>query len=160
MDSLSKKIVNALQGDIPLTREPYREMARNLGLSQQELLERLTKMKKNGQLKRVGAVLYHRRAGFVANAMVAWRVPEDRAEEVGQIMASFPEASHVYQRPAFPQWPYNLYTMIHGTSREECEHVVEKISLETGITEYEVLYSTREFKKTSMKYFDDEECDH
>jgi len=154
VDALTKKIVSALQGDIPLVREPYRQLARELGISEGELLERLSRMKSDGLLRRVAAVLRHRRVGFVANAMVAWRVPEEEVEDAGQAMASFPEASHVYRRPAFPDWPYNIYTMIHGTSREECEEVVEKMSSVTGIGDCVVLYSTREFKKTSMDYFE------
>ncbi len=155
MDSLSKKIITAIQGDIPLTREPYRELAREVGISQEELLNRLTQMKKDGLLKRVGAILHHRRSGFVANALVAWCVPEEIVEDIGHLMASYTEASHVYQRPSHAGWPYNIYTMIHSTSREKCEKVVKKISMDSGIKDYLILYSTREFKKTSMKYYAD-----
>ncbi len=154
MDDLSRKIIIALQGDIPLTPEPYKELAADIGISQQALLDHLEQMRENGLLKRIGAILNHRKAGFVANAMVAWCVPEERIEEVGEAMAAFNEASHIYQRPAYSEWPYNLYTMIHGETCEECEKVVEKMAHLTGIYEYEILYSTREFKKTSMRYFE------
>lgn len=153
VDPLTRKIVAALQGDIPLVQEPYRELAREIGISAEELLQRLQELKERGILKRVGAVLRHRQAGFVANAMVAWRVPEEKVDEAGREMASFQEASHVYQRPVYEGWPYNLYTMIHATSREECEEIIGRISSCIGINEYTVLYSTREFKKTSMNYF-------
>ncbi len=153
-EGLQKKIVTALQGDIPLEKEPFKEVAHELGLTQDELLKYLKHMKSEGSLRRVGAVLYHRHAGYVANAMVAWKVPDDMIDKTGYVLASFMEASHVYRRPAYPQWPYNIYTMIHGTSRESCENTVQRMARAVGIDDFIILYSTREFKKTSMTYYD------
>ena len=153
--SLQKKLIKALQGDIPLEKEPFREIAVELGLSQEELLEQIKGLKEQGILRRLGAVLYHRQAGFVANAMVAWKVPDEKADSTGELFASFSEASHVYRRPAYPEWPYNLYTMIHGTSREDCESTIENMARKVGVDDYKILYSTREFKKTSMRYYPD-----
>lgn len=108
-------------------------------------------------MRRFGAILHHRKAGFSSNVMVVWVVPDDKCEEAGKVMASFPQVSHCYKRTPLVQWPYNMYTMIHGQTKEECETVVSDISRITGIYEFELLYSTKELKKTSMKYFT--ECD-
>ena len=104
-------------------------------------------------MRRFSAVLHHRKAGFRANAMAVWRVPEERAVEVGQIMAQNPAVTHCYQRPTFPDWPYTHFTMIHAPTKAECEAIADEISHETGITDFQVLYSTREFKKTRVRYF-------
>lgn len=153
MDELEKKIVSRLQGDIPLREEPFKEIAKELGIEERFLLSKLFDMKEEGLLRRVGAILRHRQAGFEANAMVAWKVPGEKVDKVGKIMAKFKEASHVYERPTYPEWPYNIFTMIHSTTVEECEKIIEEISRVTGISEYKRLYSTREYKKTSMQYF-------
>ncbi len=156
-ERLQKKLVTALQGDIPLEKEPFKAIADRLGLSQEELLKYLEHMKSEGILRRIGAVLYHRHAGYVANAMVAWKVPEKIIDQTGQTLASFTETSHVYRRPAYSRWPYNLYTMIHGTSRTDCEKTIHHMARRVGISDFIILYSTREFKKTSMTYFQDPE---
>ncbi len=153
MTSLDKRIIAQLQENLPLTRAPYAELAQELGITEDELLSKLQEFKAKGMLRRVGAVLSHRRAGYTGNVMCAWRVSVDKVEETGRLMASFPQASHVYQRPVYPDWPYNMFTMIHGRSRQECEAVVEEIAQKTGIKDYALLYSIREFKKSSMKYF-------
>lgn len=153
LTSLDKRVIARLQEDLPLTRTPYADLAKELGMTEDELLSRLQWFKETVMLRRVGAVLSHRRAGYTGNVLCAWRVPADQVEEAGRLMASFPQASHVYQRPVYPDWPYNIYTMIHGRSRQECEAVVEEIAQKTGIKEYALLYSVKEFKKSSMKYF-------
>jgi DNA-binding Lrp family transcriptional regulator len=153
LTDLDKKIIARLQGELPLTLTPYADLARELGMAEEALLARLGEFKAQGVLRRLGAVLYHYRTGYSANGMCAWRVPPDRVEEAGQIMASFPQASHVYQRPVYPDWPYNLFTMLHGRTREELENVAREIAALTGIADYTILYSTREFKKASMRYF-------
>lgn len=148
-----KEIVRLLQGDIPLERRPFAQLAEQLSLDEEELLEELRHLQKEGYLRRVGAILYHRRAGFTHNAMVAWKVEEEKIEEVGKRMASSPHTTHVYQRVTHPEWPYNLYTMIHGGSREECQKIAAELSRDTGRDDYLLLFSTREFKKSSMRYF-------
>ena len=104
-------------------------------------------------MRRFSAVLHHRKAGFKANAMAVWRVPEERSEEVGSIMATSPWVTHCYERPTFPDWPYTHFTMIHGTSKKQCLDAVSDISENTGITDYQLIYSTREYKKTRVRYF-------
>jgi siroheme decarboxylase len=153
LTALDKKIISMLQDDLPLDPEPFEKMASDAGLSVDELIKKIGEYLDNGLLRRLGAVLYHQNAGFKANAMCGWVVPEERISEVGLIMASFKEASHVYQRPTYTDWPYNIFTMLHGKSSNEIEKIARNISENTKVSSYEILYSIREFKKTSMKYF-------
>ena len=148
-----KKFIRLLQGDIPLTARPFREIARRIGISEDRCLEMGREFKAKGYIRRFGATLRHRQAGFNANGMGVWVVPERDRERVGKIMASFKEVTHCYERPAFEGWPYNLFTMIHGRTKEECFEIAGRISKATGITDYRLLFSSREFKKTSMRYF-------
>jgi len=148
-----KEIIARLSGDLPEGREPFKVLARQLGLEEEDLLRKIKEWKQQGVIRRFGAILNHRVAGYGENAMVVWRVPEERSREVGKIMASFPEVSHCYERAIQPDWTYNLFTMIHGRTRDECEKIAENISKDVGITDYRLLYSTRQFKKISMKYF-------
>jgi len=153
LSPLDKKIINRLQEDIPLTTNPYKDMAEELDMDEDELITKIKKYNKTGILKRIAAILYHRQAGFTANAMVVWKVNNEDIHSIGEYMASIPEVSHCYERISYPFWDYNLYTMIHEKDIEKCNKIIEDISASTGITDYRVLYSTRELKKTSMKYF-------
>ncbi|KNY28057.1 AsnC family transcriptional regulator [Pseudobacteroides cellulosolvens] len=155
LNDLDRKIIRILQEDILLQKEPFKAIAKDLDINEDALLERIHSLKEQKILRRIGAILHHRKAGFSHNAMVVWVVPEERSEEIGKLMASFSQISHCYKRVTFRDWPYNLYTMIHGQSKEECEEVVCNIAKITGVNEYEILYSTKELKKTSMKYFID-----
>lgn len=146
-------VIKELQGDIPVSATPYAEIAARLGIGEEELLDRLRSYVRRGWLRRIGAILHHQRAGIAANAMCAWRVPEERIVEVGRAMAAHRAVSHCYQRPPMPGWPYNLYTMVHGATRKECEAIVERMRRETGVDECSLLFTAREFKKTSMNYF-------
>lgn len=152
-DETDKGLIRHLQGDIPLTERPFREIAEKMGISESALIERARQFKEKGYIRRFGATLRHRQAGFSANGMGVWIVPEEDRERVGKIMATFKEVTHCYERPSFEGWPFNLFTMIHGQSKEECFEVAERISGATGITDYKLLFSSREFKKTSMQYF-------
>ncbi|OGW12130.1 MAG: transcriptional regulator [Nitrospinae bacterium RIFCSPLOWO2_12_FULL_45_22] len=153
LDDRDKAIIQWLQGDLPLKEAPYKEIADALAMTEEEVLGRIASFLARGYLRRIGAVLYHQEAGFKANAMGVWQVPPDQVERVGMIMSSFTEVSHCYERPTTPQWPYNLFTMIHGRDKEQCQKVAEAISHKTGIKEYRLLFSIRELKKTSMSYF-------
>jgi DNA-binding Lrp family transcriptional regulator len=128
-------------------------MAERLGISQQELFRIAKDFQERGIMRRYSAVLHHRRAGFKANAMVVWKVPTERSVEVGNTMARSPWVTHCYERPTFPDWKYTHFTMIHATSKQKCEEVASELSGETGITDYTLLYSTREYKKTRVRYF-------
>lgn len=152
-DEADKNFIRALQGDIPLTERPFREIAEKLGISESQVIEKGKAFKEKKYIRRMGATLRHRQAGFSANGMGVWIVPEADRERVGAIMATFNEVTHCYERPSFEGWPYNLFTMIHGQSKEECFEVAARISKATGIADYNMLFSSREFKKTSMTYF-------
>jgi DNA-binding Lrp family transcriptional regulator len=153
LDDLDKKIIALIQGDLPLTAQPYAELAQKIGIAEELLLERIRNLKAQGIIRRFGATLRHQKAGFKANAMIAWQVPEQKIEETGASMAQYKEVSHCYQRITHPDWPYNLYTMIHGNDEEACRQIAQKIALETGIKDYVLLFSEKEFKKTSMRFF-------
>ncbi|MDF2564102.1 MAG: putative transcriptional regulator, AsnC family [Massilibacillus sp.] len=153
MDELDKKIIRAMQDEFPLVAEPYQVLAQQIGITQEELIERLKRYKRSGQIRKMGAVLRHREVGYAANALCAWIVPESRLEEVATLMATSPSISHCYDRNTMPGWPYNVYTMIHGHSREECEAIANKIAEQNNLTEKTMLYSLKEWKKTSMRYF-------
>ena len=155
LEQLDKNIVKRLQEDIPLEKEPYKTIAEELGITEDELFKRINNLLDKEVLRRIGAILHHRKAGFSHNAMVVWAVPDNRSTEIGTFMASLPSISHCYKRIVLDNWQYNMYTMIHGQTKEECEAVVSAISKQTGINEYKILYSIKELKKTSMKYFTD-----
>ena len=148
MDETDRKILLATQDGLPLVAEPFAAVARQLGLSEEEVLSRLGGMLERGEVRRLGASLAHRRVGFKANVLAVWRVPEDQVEAFGQTAASFAEVSHCYKRRAGREWPYNLYVMIHGRAEADCERVIRQICERTGQNDYVALYSTREFKKT------------
>ena len=153
VDRLDKKIIRLIQGDLPLDVAPFSVMAEKIGISEKAFLTRVQAMKDQGIIRRFGATLRHQEAGFRSNAMVTWLVPEDRIEEVGQIMAGFREVSHCYQRRPQKDWKYNLFTMVHGNSKKECFRIARMISTKTGISNYRLLFSEKEFKKTSMVYY-------
>jgi DNA-binding Lrp family transcriptional regulator len=120
------------------------------------MLEHLESMRERGALRRVAAILFHRRAGFSANGMGVWNVPEERVLELGPRMAAYRGISHCYQRPTYADWPYSVFTMAHGRSKEECDAILGAIAEEMGIEERATLYSSTEFKKTRMLYFTDD----
>jgi DNA-binding Lrp family transcriptional regulator len=149
--------VRALQQDLSLVSRPFADLARRTGLNEKDLLGKARQMQADGTMRRFSAVLRHRRVGYRSNGMACWVVPESHLEQVGQFAAGFQQVSHCYQRPAHPpRWPYSLFTMIHGQTKAEVEAVVAAISGETGLDHYEVLYSTREFKKERVRYFEEE----
>lgn len=153
---LEIQAIRELQEDIALTHEPFQAMTDRMGLPVGELFGMARAFIERGQMRRFAAVLHHRQAGFKANAMAVWKAPVDRVEEIGTKMASFMAVSHCYQRPIYPDWPYNVFTMIHGHKAADCQKVVDAISEETEITEYAVLYSSKEYKKTRVRYFTEE----
>jgi DNA-binding Lrp family transcriptional regulator len=155
-DERDKDIIRATQGDLPVVSEPYAAAAAQLGMTVAELLEHLAGMKQRGILRRVAAILYHRRAGFSANGMGVWKVPDDKIAELGPRMASFRGISHCYQRPTYEDWPYSVFTMAHGRSKEECDAILDAIAEEFDISERATLYSSTEFKKIRLLYFTDD----
>lgn len=148
-----KEIVRCLQEDLPLCPQPYQSLANRLGMSEQDLLEAINSYLEQGILRRLGAIIKHQQAGFSSNVMIVWRVPREKVEQVGTTLASFPEVSHCYERPTSPQWPYNLFSMVHASSREECEKIIANLCQTIEINDYLPLYSLKELKKISMFYF-------
>jgi DNA-binding Lrp family transcriptional regulator len=147
--------VRAMQQDLPLEPEPFVAMAGRLGISLEELQRITAAMLAAGQLRRFSAVLRHREIGFSANGMGVWAVPGNDNDilRVGEKMAAYRAVTHCYRRPSYPDWPYNIFTMIHARSREECSAVVDAIAQETGISDHGILYSTKEYKKVRVQYF-------
>ncbi len=149
-------VIRGTQGDMAVTSEPYALPARQLGMSVEALLEHMRGMQERGLLRRVAAILYHRRAGFSANGMGVWKVPPERIMELGPRMAAFRGISHCYERPTYEDWPYSVFTMAHGRSKEECDAVLDAIAQQMGISERATLYSSTEFKKIRLLYFTEE----
>jgi DNA-binding Lrp family transcriptional regulator len=156
LSDLDIAVIRELQGDLPVVPEPYAPAADGLGLPVARLLEHLEGMRERGALRRVAAILYHRRAGFSANGMGVWKVPEERIDEIGPRMAAYRGISHCYRRPTYPDWPYSVFTMAHGRSKDECDAILDRIAEETGVEERAVLYSSTEFKKIRLLYFTDD----
>ncbi len=152
-DESDIEIIKALQGDMPVVPEPYAPAAAALGQDQERFLDRLAGMRERGLLRRVAAILYHRRAGFSANGMGVWKVPDEHIHEVGRQMAAVRGISHCYQRPTYADWPYSVFTMAHGRSKSECDAILDSIAEMTGIDERATLYSSTEFKKVRLLYF-------
>lgn len=150
--------IQAMQGPMEAVERPYDDAAEELGISTDELLERLRDMVDRKLLRRVAAILYHRRAGFSANGMGVWKVPEGEIMETGGRMASFRGISHCYQRPTYEDWPYSVFTMAHGRSKEECDAILDSIAEECGMgpEDRATLYSSTEYKKIRLRYFTDD----
>jgi len=153
LTELEKKVVASIQEDIPVISRPYLEISKKLKISEETLLKTLKDLCDRGVIRRFGATIRHQKSGFAANAMVAWIVDEKRIEEVGEKMSSFKEVSHCYRRNPTHEWPYNLYTMVHANNKDTCREIAKTMSSETSVENYKLLFSQRELKKTSMKYF-------
>jgi siroheme decarboxylase len=149
-------VIRALQGDMPVVPEPYAPAAAKIGIPVKELLDHLESMRERKALRRVAAILFHRRAGFSANGMGVWNVPEERIMELAPRMAAFRGISHCYQRPTYEDWPYSVFTMAHGRSKEECDAILDSIAEMTSIEDRRTLYSSTEFKKVRLLYFTDD----
>lgn len=156
LTELEKRVIRALQIDLELSAQPFRPIAEQLGLSEEEVLRIIQELICRGYIRRFGATIRHRISGFNANAMVAWAVPPTEVSRVGKLMASFREVTHCYEREITGTWPYNLFTMIHGKTQHECQQIAQRMATLTGIREYELLFSDAELKKTTMRYFRDQ----
>ncbi|MRI83808.1 MAG: Lrp/AsnC family transcriptional regulator [Nitratiruptor sp.] len=154
LEPIHIELIKLLQEDIAATPRPFDHIVEALGRDYGWLARESRRLQEAGYMRRFATILYHRRAGFVANAMVVWDV--DRPEEVGEVVAQYKAVSHCYLRPTYPNWPYALFSMIHGRSREEVEEVVQQIARQIEPRDYRYLYSTREFKKQRIKYFSPE----
>jgi siroheme decarboxylase len=145
--------IRATQGPMEVRPDAFAPAAARLGVAEDEVLRRLASLRDRGGLRRVAAILFHRRAGFSANGMGVWAVPPEDVLETGKRMAAFRGISHCYERPTYPDWPYSVFTMAHGRSKEECDAILASIASATGIENRAILYSSTEFKKIRMLYF-------
>lgn len=148
-----KAVIKVAQADLPLVEHPFDELGADVGLAGEEVIETLCSFAERKLMRRFAAVMNHRNAGFKANAMGVWAVPEDLLAELGPKMAGYAAVSHCYRRPTYPDWPYSVFTMVHGRNAQECEATIAAISAETGIDEYFLLWSVKEYKKVRLRYF-------
>jgi DNA-binding Lrp family transcriptional regulator len=148
-----KSIIRIAQADLPIAERPFDLWADEAGCPAEDLLEAIRRFERTGKMRRFSAVLRHREAGFSANGMGTWIVPKGEEDRFGATAAAFPEVSHCYLRPTYPDWPYNLFTMVHAQTNAECEAVIARISEATGVKDFCCLYSTHEYKKVRVKYF-------
>jgi DNA-binding Lrp family transcriptional regulator len=159
LTDLEQKVVLALQRDLEVTPHPFLEVAELLGVSEEELLAAIRSLMEKGVIRRFGATLRHQQSGYPANALVAWSVPDKDLSAIGKKMAAHREVSHCYARTPAPAWPYNLYTMVHGKTPEDCVRTAARLAAATGIADYQMLFSETELKKTTMRYFKEEAGD-
>ncbi len=151
MDEINRKLLARIEKGIAITPEPFKEIARELGISQREVLKRLTLLKEDGVIRKFGASIKPNIVGFSANALVAWKVPEKRIQEVGTHLSKLSDISHCYERkPVRGRWEFNLYTVMHARERIGIERIVNQISVEMELNEYKILYSTRDLKRTKF----------
>jgi DNA-binding Lrp family transcriptional regulator len=150
-----KDFIRELQKDLQIVPEPFKICADNLGITTKELFDVAKQYENVGIMRRFAAILRHREAGFTANGMIVWNVPSDNIDKIGNRLATFPEVSHCYRRPVYKDWRFNLFSMIHARSLESAKKIAHEISKIIGISDYQILFSTREFKKERVKYFED-----
>lgn len=152
INDIDREIIRFIQGDIPVEPHPFLSLAQRLNLSEDEIIARIRHLKEHGIIRRFATILGHYRVGFTANAMVAWKVETEDADQAGMIMASYDQVSHCYLRDVPKEFRYNFFSMIHASNDEAMERLVEEISWETGIKDYIIIRSIRELRKVSMEY--------
>ena len=156
LDDLEIAAMRVAQADLPLVERPFAMQAASIGCDEDTLLALLHSFAERKLMRRFAAVMNHRSAGFKANAMGVWAVPEDRLDALGPRMAGFAMVSHCYRRPTYDDWPYSIFTMVHGKNAKECETTIAAVHAEIGIDEYALLWSVKEYKKTRVRYFTDD----
>lgn len=152
-EPIDRQLIARTCGDLDDSLTPFQTLAAELGIAEEDVLARLRSYRTTGALRRFGAIVRHQRMGYLENGMTVWEAPEVELPRIGARIAAFPEVSHCYERPPMPDWPYNLYAMVHGCSRPACLAIIARIAEAVAITNYRVLFSTREFKKSSRVYF-------
>lgn len=152
--AIDRAFVLEFQKDLEVTEEPYAAACAAMNMSIEEVAAHADKMKAAGALRRVSAVFRHQKAGFTFNAMGVWAVPENQVAEKGAEMAAFKAVSHCYLRPTYPEWPYTIFTMVHGRSKEEAFGKIKAIEEEVAQgVQYDILYSTKEYKKIRLEFY-------
>ena len=150
---LHHEIIKQIQHDIEFVSEPFKALVEELGITYEDFFEILSQLQDSGMMRRFASILNHRKAGFNANAMVVWDVDESMGEKIGEKAAAFSAVSHCYLRPKYENWPYNLFTMVHGKTTEETNGIIEEMAQEIKAKSHMPLYSSREFKKVRIEYF-------
>ncbi|MDR3205158.1 MAG: Lrp/AsnC family transcriptional regulator [Deltaproteobacteria bacterium] len=153
LSQTEKKLIYLLSGDVGLSPSPYAELSSKLGLSEDQVLTMLERFRDKGLIRRLGAIVVHQRSGFTHNALVAWLVEDDDLDRAGEAIAALPYVSHCYYRSPAPDWPYNLYSMIHARNAQELSKHLSEASVESKASDWRILTSLRELKKSSMRYF-------
>jgi len=148
LDEIDRKLLAFIKKGIDLTKEPFSEVAQHLGITQKEVIVRLTKLKEVGVIRKFGASIKPNQVGFSANALVAWKVPADRIQNVGSQLSKLSDISHCYEREIINgRWEYNLYTVMHAKERQSIQRMVDQISFDLSLNEYKILYSKRDLKR-------------
>jgi len=148
-----KDFIRELQKDMEIIDEPFVKAANNLGITENELFEKMKHYEDHGIMRRFAAILRHRKIGFTANGMIVWKVPKDRISEVGEKLGTFPQVTHCCERPTYSDWPYNVFSMIHCKTHVEANEMAKTIQDQIHVDDYRILFSSREFKKTRVEYF-------
>ncbi len=152
ISDIEKKILAALQGGFPRSQTPYKDTAERVGIETKQLLAILNDWKQEGKLRRIGSIVDHFKVGISGGAMVAWRVEPDRVEQVGTKLAGFTQVTHAYERKIAENWPFNIYTMVHGADIKEVEQTVKGMSQACGVSDYRILPTQKELKKVPPTY--------
>ena len=152
ISDIERRILAVLQGGFPRSETPYKDMADLVGIDTKRLLAILEDWKRQGKLRRIGSIVDHFKVGLSGGAMVAWRVEPERIEQVGTKLAGFKEVTHAYERKIAENWPFNLYTMIHGADIQEVEQIVKRMSKACGVSDYRILATQKELKKVPPTY--------
>ncbi len=151
LDTYDRKILTLIH-KLPVCSQPYQVVAEQVGLSEEEVLERIKGYVKNGFIRRMGITINHFLSGFDANAMVAWRVDKQDVDRVGDTLAAIPSVTHCYERSVSGDWEYNIFAMFHARTKKELEQTVKDIAGEMGVSDYKILYTLKEWKKDGRKY--------
>ncbi len=152
LEEKEKKVLLALIEGIPLVETPFAEIGKKIGITEEEVINCIKKLKEKKVIRRLGATLRHNKTGYTANAMVAWYVPEEKVEKIGFELAKYPFITHCYIRKTLPEWKYNLYTMVHGKTEEELQKIIREISKKFQIEEYEILPTLKEVVRKHAVY--------
>jgi DNA-binding Lrp family transcriptional regulator len=152
LTEIEQKILAVIQHGLPESQEPFKDVAEKIGIDINQLLDILKKWKDQGKIRRIGAIVNHFKVGLGGGAMVVWQVEQEQAEQVGKTLADFEEVSHAYERHTNENWPYNIYTMVHGKSDKDVQQTVHRMSQACGISNFRILLTQKELKKVPPTY--------
>jgi len=151
LDDLDFELLKSAQDGIEIEERPYLALGEKLGMTEEEVISRMRSMIDEGVIRRFAAAIGHRALGIVANAMIVWNISPEDIDRAGKAVASFDEVTHCYERRSCQKWPYNLYAMVHSRDKDDCVKIALRISSEAGLPEPKILFSEKEYKKTSAR---------